>query len=214
MGVITLVRHGQANSAAQDEAGYDRLSDLGRQQAVWLGDHLRNQGETFDVILSGSLTRHRQTAESMGFVAADIDPRLNEMDYFNLGRALHDVHGIPMPGPEDFASHVPQVMEAWHRAEIMGNETFSGFEARVTGVLQEAAVPGRRVLCVTSGGVIAMVLRHLLDLSPRGMAMITLPILNTSIHRIHVIDHGPILGAFNATPHLDRADRTYARTHF
>ncbi|MBI1416942.1 MAG: histidine phosphatase family protein [Limimaricola sp.] len=214
MGIITLVRHGQANSAAQDEAGYDRLSDLGRQQAAWLGEWLRAQGERFDTVLSGSLTRHRQTATAMGHEAAKIDPRLNEMDYFNLGRALENVHGVPMPGPEDFATHAPQVMEAWHRAEIMGNETFAAFEARVTSVLQEAATPGRHVLCITSGGVIAMVVRHLLDLDPRRMAMVTLPILNTSVHRIHVFDHGTILAGFNATPHLDREDRSHARTHF
>jgi broad specificity phosphatase PhoE len=32
MGEIILVRHGQANSTATDEAGYDRLSDLGRRR--------------------------------------------------------------------------------------------------------------------------------------------------------------------------------------
>lgn len=214
MGIITLVRHGQANSAAQDEAGYDRLSDLGRQQAAWLGEWQRAQGERFDTVLSGSLTRHRQTATAMGHPAPRIDPRLNEMDYFNLGRALQDVHGVPMPGPEDFVTHAPQVLEAWHRAEIIGNETFAAFETRVTSALQEAAAPGRHVLCITSGGVIAMVVRHLLGLDPRRMAMVALPILNTSVHRVHVLEHGTILAGFNATPHLDREDRTDARTHF
>jgi phosphohistidine phosphatase SixA len=38
---LVLIRHGQANSAANDEDGYDRLSDLGHQQARWLGDWLR-----------------------------------------------------------------------------------------------------------------------------------------------------------------------------
>jgi phosphohistidine phosphatase SixA len=41
MGELVLIRHGQANSAANDEDGYDRLSDLGHQQARWLGDWLR-----------------------------------------------------------------------------------------------------------------------------------------------------------------------------
>ena len=36
MSTITLIRHGQANTAAQDEVSYDRLSDLGTQQAAWL----------------------------------------------------------------------------------------------------------------------------------------------------------------------------------
>ena len=143
-----------------------------------------------------------------------IDPRLNEMDYFNLGQALEDVHGVPFPGPDEFAAHVPQVMEAWHRAEIKGVETFASFEERVTSVLQEAAQPGVRVLCVTSGGVIGMIMRHLLDLDPRRMAHVLLPIMNTSVHRVRVIPQGPILAGFNAIPHLDDPDREHARTHY
>lgn len=214
MGEIILVRHGQANSAATDEESYDRLSDLGHQQARWLGDYLRTREGTFDKVISGSLRRHRETASGIGYQDPQIDPRLNEMDYFNLGQALSDMHGVPFPGPEDFAAHVPQVMEAWHRAEIKGVETFASFEDRVTSVLQEAAQPGVRVLCVTSGGVIGMIIRHLLDLDPTRMAHVLLPIMNSSLHRIHVIPQGPILAAFNAIPHLDDADRAYARTHY
>jgi broad specificity phosphatase PhoE len=136
------------------------------------------------------------------------------MDYFNLGQALEDVHGVPFPGPEDFAAHVPQVMEAWHRAEIKGVESFASFEDRVTSVLQEAAQPGVRVLCVTSGGVIGMIIRHLLDLNPTRFAHVLLPIMNSSVHRVHVIPQGPILASFNAIPHLDQADRAHAKTHY
>ncbi len=214
MGEIILVRHGQANSGATDEASYDKLSDLGHQQARWLGDYLSDREKPFDKVISGSLRRHRETAAGMGYDAPQIDPRLNEMDYFNLGQALEDVHGIPFPGPEDFAAHVPQVMEAWHRAEIMGVESFASFEARVTGVLQEAAEPGVRVLCVTSGGVIGMIMRYLLDLDPTRMAHVLLPIMNSSLHRVHVIPQGPILAGFNAVPHLDHPDRAYALTHY
>src|SRR6056297_3369689 len=45
---IILVRHGQANSHATDEQSYDRLSDLGREQARWLGAHLRTTKPHFD----------------------------------------------------------------------------------------------------------------------------------------------------------------------
>jgi len=214
MGTITLVRHGQANSSATDEASYDRLSNLGQQQATWLGQWMRMRGEVFDSVLCGTLTRHRQTAEAMGYGGAEEDARLNEMDYFNLSDALHRTHGIPRPDGEGFAEHIPVLMEAWHKAEIMGNETFAQFEDRVSSVLQEAAQPGRHVLCVTSGGVIAMAIRHLLQLDPRRMAHITLPIHNTSLHRVHVTPVGPILAGFNATPHFDIEDRGHARTHF
>jgi phosphohistidine phosphatase SixA len=64
MGELVLIRHGQANSAANDEDGYDRLSDLGHQQARWLGDWLRAHEAPFDRVLMGSLRRHRETAEA------------------------------------------------------------------------------------------------------------------------------------------------------
>lgn len=213
MGTITFVRHGQANSAANDEASYDQLSELGHQQAAWLGDWLCDQGETFDLVLSGSLTRHKQTAAEMGFATPQIDARLNEFDYFNLGKALHDTHGVPMPaGPEGFAEHVPMVMEAWHRAEIQGQESFATFEGRVGTALKDASLLNKHVLCVTSGGVIGMVMRHLLALDSRRFAYVLLPIRNTSVHRVLVTPSGPLLAGFNATPHLDRADRAFAQT--
>ncbi|MFT5868789.1 MAG: broad specificity phosphatase PhoE [Paracoccaceae bacterium] len=216
MGEITLIRHGQANSAATDEDSYDQLSETGHQQAKWLGQYLRAQGEKYDSVLTGTLSRHISTVESMGAMGVDvqIDARLNEMDYFNLGRALKETHGVPMPEPAQFATHITQVMEAWHRAEIMGNETFADFEARVISVLSEATQPGKHVLCITSGGVIGMIVRNLLHLDPTRLAHVLLPIRNTSIHRIHVIEQGPILGGFNATPHLDAPERLYARTNF
>ncbi len=214
MGTVTLVRHGQANSGATDEEGYDRLSDLGTQQAAWLGGWLRDRGESFDKVLCGTLTRHRQTAEAMGYGLADADARLNEMRYFDLTDALHKSHGIPRPEGEGFAEYFPVLIDAWHKAEISGVETFEAFEARVASVLQEAATPGRHVLCVTSGGWIGMAIRHLLQLDPTRMAHITLPIHNTSVHRVHVTSVGPILAGFNATPHLDPDDRRHARTHF
>lgn len=214
MGEITLIRHGQANTTATNEDDYDRLSDLGHQQAAWLGAHLREHDAPFDIVLMGSLRRHRETATGMGDmgVAPVVDDRLNEMDYFNLARALQDHQGIPLPGPGEFAAHAPQVMEAWHRAEIMGNEAFAAFETRVTAVLQEAAQPGVRVLCVTSGGVIGMILRSMLGLDARRFAHVLTPIFNSSVHRIQVTPAGTILSGYNATPHLDIPDRTYART--
>lgn len=216
LGEITLIRHGQANSHATDDASYDQLSDLGHQQAVWLGEHLRAHEPPFDRVLTGSLRRHKQTADGMGAVgpAREEDARLDEMDYFNLGWALENHNGTPMPGPENFAEHSQQVLSAWHAAEIQGNETFASFETRVTGVLAEATEPGRRVLCVTSGGVIGMVLRHLFDLDTRRTAQIMLPILNASIHRFHVTPHGTILAHFNMHPHLDAPDRAHARTTY
>jgi len=215
MGELILIRHGQANTEARDEASYDQLSKLGHQQAVWLGQHFRDHGEVFDSVLCGSLNRHRETLAGMGDlgVEADVDARLNELDYFNLARALEDDHAVPMPETsEDFAAHLPQVMAAWHRAEIRGNEHFAEFEARIGAILNAVSQEGKRVLCVTSGGVIAMAIRLLLRLDTDGFSAVLLPIRNTSVHRVMVRPGGNILLGFNEIPHLNAPDRAHART--
>lgn len=214
MGEIVLVRHGQANSGATTEEEYDRLSDLGRQQAAWLGDWFRAHEEPFDLVLSGSMRRHIQTGEAMGFVPERQDTRLNELDYFALARDLEITHGVPQPTTEqDFATHVPQTYVAWHRAEIAGAEPFAAFEARVKAILDEAAEPGRRVLCLTSAGVISMAMRIALGLDAERLAHVLLPIENSSVHRFRVLATGTFLSRFNAIPHLETADRAAARTY-
>lgn len=216
MGELVLVRHGQANSDAQDEHGYDRLSDLGHQQARWLGTWLRDHEAPFDHVLMGSLRRHRETAEAMGDMGAPpkVDARLNELDYFNLSKAHTELTGRAPSTPDTFVDHIRDIMEAWHRAEIQGNESFASFETRVAEVLDIAAQPGKRVLCVTSGGVIGMVARHILNLDPGRMAHFLVPIRNCSIHRVMVRPEVNILAGFNATPHLDTPDRIHARTEY
>lgn len=213
MGEIVLVRHGQANTGAQSEEAYDRLSELGHIQAGWLGDWFDTHDPGFDLVLSGTMRRHRETAVAMRRAPEREDPRLNEIDYFALARDIEITHGLPQPASEqDFAIHVPQTFAAWHAAEIQGAEPFSAFEGRVREVMAEAAEPGRRVLCVTSGGIIAMALRIALGLDTDRLAQVLLPIYNSSIHRFRVLKAGIFLSAFNAIPHLDPPERADSRT--
>lgn len=216
MGQITLVRHGQANSAARTEEEYDRLSDLGAHQSRVLGNYLRAHEAPFDVVLRGTLNRHEGTAAAMGDmgVAAEIEPRLDEMDYMTLGRALEEDHGVPRPEPDGFAEHFVKVLTAWKEAQIMGRETYESFETRVSGVLEAATQPGRRVLCVTSGGVIAMMMRHLLRLDIPAMSRVCVGIYNTSVHRIEVTPHGSMLWGFNDIAHLADPALEGLRTHY
>jgi broad specificity phosphatase PhoE len=61
MGQILLVRHAQASFGSAD---YDRLSDLGREQAQLLGAWIACRGRRIDLAVSGRLKRHRDTAEA------------------------------------------------------------------------------------------------------------------------------------------------------
>lgn len=216
MSQITLVRHGQANTEARDEHSYDKLSELGHQQSAWLGEHLRGSGGTFTRVYCGTLRRHIETATSMGFGENAIqDPRLNEMQYFLLAQLLEKQHGVPIPTVrEEFVYHLPKVLAAWRDDVIEGApERFSDFESRVTEALGEIGQGDGPALVVTSGGLISMVVRQTLQLDVPAMARTALAIMNTSVHRLHVIGDtlSPVL--FNAVPHLERPDRHFAQTH-
>lgn len=215
MSFITLVRHGQANSGARDEEGYDKLSDLGWQQARWLGAYFAQAGDRFARVYSGTLRRHVETAAGIGFAAPEQDPRLNEMTYFTLASLLEEQHGIAMPTDrETFIPHIPVLLQHWQADRIEGApERFSDFEARVTDVLRELAAGDGRALVVTSGGLIGMAMRVIMRLDIGALAHAMLSIENSSLHRVQPLQTGLALTQFNAIPHLDTPDRQHARSH-
>lgn len=216
MSQITLVRHGQANTGARDEASYDKLSDLGHQQARWLGDHLRDTGYHYPRIYSGTLTRHVETAQSMGFTANMVqDPRLNEMQYFSLAKALEEQFGEPVPTErEDFAENVVKVFSAWSDGRIsQPYETWATFQSRTQAALKDIASGEGPALVVTSGGVIGMIMQYCLDLDAKATARIVLATMNSSLHRLHIMGNVISPDLFNAVPHLEAKDRRFAQTH-
>lgn len=214
MGELILVRHGQANSGAQTEEDYDRLSDLGHEQAGWLGDWFRVHEPGFDRVISGTMRRHVETATSMGFPPEAQDPGLNEVAYFPLAEEMAADHGLPIPqSAEEFDDHVVPTFTAWQNEKISGAEPFATFESRIQTAVQAATVTKQRVLCVTSGGVISMVMRHTLGLDIAKTAKLMLPIFNSSVHRFIVSPTGLQVQAFNAVPHLDPPGRRASRTY-
>jgi broad specificity phosphatase PhoE len=211
---LILVRHGQANSHATDEAGYDRLSPLGVQQAEWLGAHLARTNPHFDHVITGTLNRQIGTARAMGYDITERDPRLDELSYFALARAIEVQHGIPAPADAtEFARYLPQVIEHWARGDLDDvPETFEHFTTRITSLIDDICHHNGRILIVTSGGVIGMVMRHALGLDIPGMSKVMLQVMNSSLHRLEHVHDMLMLGTFNATPHLDTPDRAHART--
>lgn len=214
MAQLILVRHGQANSHATDEESYDRLSELGHQQAAWLGAHIRETNPHFDRVITGTLSRQRDTARSMGFDAPETDARLDELSYFALAEALEAQAGIPAPrDPTDFATHLPEVLAHWTENRLTGvPEQFDEFHLRTSGLVDELCRAHGRILLVTSGGVIGAIIRHVLGLENGGLAKIMLQIMNSSLHRLEYVHDTLMLGTFNATPHLDHPERAHART--
>ena len=101
MSYLHLIRHAQAGP----RYNYDFLSELGRQQAKLLGEHLFNQLSSISAIFSGTMNRHRQTAEiaigsmsEKGLSISDIRPdeRWNEFLLADIYR-----HYLPRMTVED-----------------------------------------------------------------------------------------------------------------
>lgn len=234
MGVVLLVRHGQASFGADD---YDVLSETGWEQSRLLGAWLAERGVTPDVVLRGDMRRHRETAEGMaaaGGWAADIevDPGWNEFDHLGVVAALQrsgaDLAELAGHGQPDrdldrrsFQRVFEHAVTRWTGGEYDGEypESYAAFVARVRAALDRAcaaAGPGGTVVVVSSGGPIAAACAALVD--PTGAEPATLARLwarfntvtvNSSVTRVVVGSTGARMLTFNEHAHLESETLTY-----
>ncbi len=121
MAQFYLVRHGQASFGTDN---YDRLSELGHQQARWLGEYFAERDMGFDALLSGDLVRHRETGagicEGLGVaLPEDIHAGLNEFDFQSIVDAYLTQYPEQAPG-EGASGGVLQGAENGHEALASG----------------------------------------------------------------------------------------------
>lgn len=211
MSQLLLARHGQASFGAQD---YDVLSDLGRSQARWLGEHLAAAGVRPVRALAGTLRRQRETAalalEAMGLPELEIEthPGFDEYDAEAVLAAWRRANPDE-PLPTDRRGHFRALARAladWQAGRIDGAESFAAFEARVAEAMSRAlaaAAEGGPVLAVSSGGVIGQAVRAALSAPAEAMIRLHMQVRNASLTRFFAGREAPWLGSFNETPHLD-----------
>lgn len=217
---IILIRHGQASFGAED---YDRLSDLGHQQARWLGEHFAALDLRFDRLICGDLRRHRETVAGMvdgigggvrGGQGPEIDPRLNEMQYEQLETAFCAANDCSPPASAaEFRQMFPAILRAWARGDLSGvAEDFDEFQTRVAQSVTDHMPKSGRVVIVSSGGPISVTIGHVLGLDMTGVSEVLNMTMNSSIHRFEQRDDRLSLLQYNAIPHLDHPGRAHART--
>ena len=223
MSTLTLVRHGQATPF---EKITDRLSETGVAQARLLGEYWRRQGVTFHEVVSGSLTRHRQTLDAIGLgdgarfdpgwneyraddVLAKLSPVLETRDERYARLALESRKA--MAGPERnryFQRMLEVLMEVWLRGEVAveGVETFVDFEARVVRALRDVVMgggSGRDVLVVTSGGPIGLCVQRALSAPVKAFLDVNWRMRNGSITEFTFGGARFTLDSMNGLPHLE-----------
>ncbi|MGL6236012.1 MAG: histidine phosphatase family protein [Segniliparus sp.] len=156
MGVVYLVRHGQASFGAAD---YDQLSVLGARQAQAVGDELRRRGAGSVTAWCGKMARQLGTAEAAGFSPRQ-DSRWDEYDF-------HDVlagHGAGSSGefggdPRLFQRSLDVALAGWVEAGASSPcaESWTAFAERTRAAFDELVAglgKGEDALVFTSGGVI------------------------------------------------------------
>lgn len=218
MGMLYLVRHGQASFGHED---YDQLSTLGQQQAQRLGQHLRQrfdaQGLAPDAVLMGGLRRHRQTWEGMAqgagwTVTPQLWPQLNEYDSHALVQAIQ-APALPPPGtpmtPEIYREHFRLLrlgLQAWMdgRSQPKNMPSYVDFAQGVQAVLDHVRRQGDgHVLVISSGGPISCALGLVLGLAPERTIDLNMRIRNTALTELVFNPKRHVLLSFNTLPHLD-----------
>ncbi|MFT4993559.1 MAG: broad specificity phosphatase PhoE [Paraglaciecola sp.] len=218
MSELYLVRHGQASFGAKN---YDKLSELGMQQAKWLGEYFQQREIDFSRIWLGDLVRHQETAE--GICSAFSQPperitrgSLNEFDFQNIAAAYLNLfpHEKPAPDaqPAAFYRLLKKAMKAWSDGRLpleLLTESWQQFRQRVEQSRQDicAADDGNPVLVVSSGGAIAMFMSIVLGLGAEQVIELNMQIKNSAFSHFYFNQRTVRLSSFNNIPHMDVPER-------
>ena len=221
MSRIHLVRHGQASFGAAD---YDDLSPTGHEQSRVLGAALAARGVTADVLVTGEMRRHDQTAtgvrEGSGWTAGvRVDAGWNEFDHLQV-LAVHE-RPSTVEGESEKAAFQRWFEEATQRwtsgaHDEAYDESFDAFTARVAAAMDRLAAslgPRETAVVLSSGGPIAWVVASLLadDAATRTSLWQRLnPVsVNSGVSTVVRGSRGTTLVSFNAHDHLSPDLLTY-----
>lgn len=229
MAAIYLVRHGQASFGSLD---YDHLSATGLRQAQLAGRYLAarySQSTAGQVsrLICGSLRRQRDTAHAMAkclsceageALPVTVDARFNELDVDSLFKCIGSQLAVADCGiaqlmtaakhsSKAYKSLLKQVFAAWqtHKDLPASVETWSQFCSRVDSAIADirgGSDRGKSVVVVTSGGVIANVVRTILDLPPTATYSLFEMMTNCSITRLLYDSTRISLSSFNECSYL------------
>lgn len=224
MSELYLVRHGQASFGAQN---YDKLSELGHQQSVWLGEYFKQRQIKFDHVLSGTLVRHQETAKGILTGLDNKAPltelaQLNEFNFDHLAKAYLSLHPEARPDENapraDFYRLLKKAMLAWSDGSLPADllvESWEDFRQRIAWALKHVSEQfhEKRLLVVSSGGAIAMFMSLVLEFGAKQVIDLNLQIKNTAFSQFYFNPKNVRLSNFNNVPHLELANREDAITY-
>jgi broad specificity phosphatase PhoE len=230
MGVLMLVRHGQASFGTSD---YDVLSSRGVRQSRKVAETLAGYGVSPTTLVHGGMRRQFETAEQMLLGApsweleAETDDRWRELDHQAVMGAYPTITDKEREQLASGALELRAFHELYTKATARwasGSydddypESFADFIGRVRFAIGDAARKAgdrRTAVVVTSGGPIAAACAMLTEVNeePRRLsaawARFNAVVVNASVTRVVVGSTGARLLTFNEHAALDRELVTY-----
>lgn len=221
MGLVLLVRHGQASFGADD---YDVLSETGWEQGRLLGAWLADQAVKPARVIRGGMRRHRETAEAMisgaGWdgLSPEVDAGWDEFDHLGVVASYPDQPAAGELTRREFQALFEKATTRWTNGEGSGeHESYADFCARVRAALAQAAASSSDgpVVVVSSGGPIAVTGADLVDpdadrtVHARLWQRFNTVVVNSSVTRVIVGSTGARLLTFNEHTHLAPETLTY-----
>lgn len=220
MSVIRLIRHGQASFGLKD---YDELSKTGIRQAQLLGESLKDRVGDIDLVVSGGMRRHLQTAEyalqAMGLdLQPQVDERWNEYDHQELilrhkpaykSKTIMAADLTRRGDPRRaFQLMFDDALERWVTGENDADyaEAWHAFIDRANAglsALAEETSEANNVLVFTSGGPVSAVTARLLGLGPEGWIKLNRVCANASETKVVAGRSGVSLVSYNGHAHFD-----------
>jgi broad specificity phosphatase PhoE len=210
--VLLLVRHGQASWASTD---YDRLSPTGEEQSRVLGAALAHRGVRPDLLVRGSMRRHRQTAAAAAVGAGwddDVveDAGWDEFDHLSTVQGPVPFAEVPDESYDERVRRFEATIDRWAsgRHDEEYHESFPAFRHRVEGALQrtlERLEPRQTAVVFTSGGPVSWVAAALADGGVPAWSRLSRVVVNSSVTKVLDGRRGTSLISFNDHSHVEAA---------
>ncbi len=223
MGIIYLIRHGQASFGNNN---YDMLSPLGLRQSRVLARFFLDTGFQPDAVYSGPLCRHTTTANELLACYAENGRHLPQLEILNsfdeydiksiIRAAIKDDPSLKSELPRIYSSNssFKKIFETatlrWVAGtfDAEGVERWEALKERVANAMMTIVKTHGRsghVAAFTSGGAISASLAYVLGLPGDQAMRLNWQILNTSITRFIYDDERITLAGFNSVGHLEVA---------
>ena len=232
MANLYLIRHGQASF---DKDDYDQLSELGFQQARHLGDGLKAKVAKPDLIVSGTMRRHQETAHSstaafteQSIPQVQLISNWNEFDHQNVIAALNPA----WENSSDFRRHISrhesperyfmqlfsEGLARWVSGENDADykEPWAEFKARVLAGFESVAqlLPANgNAFVFTSGGPISSLVMSLLNLPDENLLKINRTLVNCGVTKIRISKNGSFLSTLNEHAVFDSPQHRHMITY-